>query len=203
MSILKIVETITALAASTFLEILEESIVDSVARSNHFDIDLLLVLDVKDHVPMLLVLLYFLVRRLTNVGNCYTGRLKIKFLFHFFSPSYIPSQFSTVIRFVFNRWFSFFFFCFIRPSTAGVKPSLPRVYNETSREYRDNFRNGSRGFPFSIVLTRGKKLISVSSSPPVVRETSPRNVVVRQPTQETSLISYFFPSELQRPSDYD
>lgn len=78
MSILKVEEAVTALAASALLEILEEGIVRGVARSDNLDVDLLLVLDVENYVSMLLVLLDFLVRRLTNVGHGHTGCLKHK-----------------------------------------------------------------------------------------------------------------------------
>lgn len=74
-SVLKIEQAITALAATALLEILEEGIIGGIAGSDHLDIDLLLVLDVKYYVSMLFVLLYFLVGRLANVGHGHTGCL--------------------------------------------------------------------------------------------------------------------------------
>lgn len=75
MGVFKVKETIAALANAALLQVLEEGLVGSVARSNHLDVDLFFVFYVKDNITVLLVLLDLLVSRLTDVSYCYTGSL--------------------------------------------------------------------------------------------------------------------------------
>lgn len=76
MSILKVEEAIAALAAAALLQILEESVVGGVARSNHLDVDLLFVFDVEDYISVFLIFLYLLVSRLADIRNSYSWRLE-------------------------------------------------------------------------------------------------------------------------------
>lgn len=76
MSIFKVEQAIAALPATALLQILEEGVVSRVARSDDFDVYLPLIFDIKDHISVLFVFLYLLVRRLANVRDCHSGCLK-------------------------------------------------------------------------------------------------------------------------------
>lgn len=72
MSIFEIEQAITTLSAAALLQILEEGVVSRVARSDDFNVYLPLIFDVEDHISMLFVFLYLLVRRLANVRDCHS-----------------------------------------------------------------------------------------------------------------------------------
>lgn len=100
MSIFEIEKAVATFSATTFLQIFEESVVSCVARSDNFNVNLLLVFNVKDYISMLFVFFNLLVRRLTNVGYCYSGCLNKQnrstpLLFKFvISITYSPKQHS-------------------------------------------------------------------------------------------------------------
>lgn len=75
MSIFEIVKAIATFSTTTLLQVFKESIVSCVARSDDFNIDLLLVFNVKDYISMLFVFFNLLVCCLTNIGYCYSGCL--------------------------------------------------------------------------------------------------------------------------------
>ncbi|EZA51778.1 hypothetical protein X777_09535, partial [Ooceraea biroi] len=72
MSILEIKQPITTLPATALLQILEEGIVSRVTRSDDFDVYLPFIFDVEDHISMLFVFFYLLVRCLANIRDCHS-----------------------------------------------------------------------------------------------------------------------------------
>lgn len=75
MSIFKVEQAIAALPATAFLQILKESVISRIARSDDFNVYLPLIFDVEDHISVLFVFLYLLVRCLADVRDCYSGCL--------------------------------------------------------------------------------------------------------------------------------
>ena len=70
MGVLKVEETIATLASATLLQIFEESVVAGISRSNDLNVNLLLVLNVKNDISMLLVFFDFFVRCFAYI--CYS-----------------------------------------------------------------------------------------------------------------------------------
>lgn len=71
--VLEVEQPVPALLRTGFLQVFKERVVRGVALADHLDVDLLLVLDVENHVPVLLVLLDLLVHLLTRVRYGHAG----------------------------------------------------------------------------------------------------------------------------------
>lgn len=67
MHVLEIEESISALAGSTLLNVVQELIVLCVALTNHLHVNLFLIANVEDDITMLFVLFDFFVCRFTDV----------------------------------------------------------------------------------------------------------------------------------------
>lgn len=75
MGIFKVEQAIAAFPATALLQILEEGVISRIARSDNFDVYLSLIFDVENHISVLFVFLYLLVRCLANIRDCHSGCL--------------------------------------------------------------------------------------------------------------------------------